>query len=106
MFEVRQGYKSKDSKRQNADIANASSAYANNYLPVLLLLSTQIDSDIADRYTRVRWLLLPGELGGSTITSTYVFCDQVLGYDLGAFFNRNSARFRSLIEDITEGLLQ
>jgi len=28
VFEVRQGYKSKDSKRQNADIANASNAYA------------------------------------------------------------------------------
>ncbi|NWF70171.1 MAG: hypothetical protein HXY40_13885 [Chloroflexi bacterium] len=27
VFEVRQGYKSKDSKRQNADIANAASAY-------------------------------------------------------------------------------
>ncbi|MDR0672690.1 MAG: hypothetical protein LBF93_03305 [Zoogloeaceae bacterium] len=27
IFEVRQGYKSKDSKRQNADIANAAAAY-------------------------------------------------------------------------------
>ena len=27
VFEVRQGYKSKDSKRQNADIANAATAY-------------------------------------------------------------------------------
>jgi hypothetical protein len=30
VFEVRQGYKSKDSKRQNADIANAANAYAND----------------------------------------------------------------------------
>ena len=29
VFEVRQGYKSKDSKRQNADIANGKAAYAN-----------------------------------------------------------------------------
>ena len=28
VFEVRQGYKSKDSKRQNADVSNASNAYA------------------------------------------------------------------------------
>lgn len=40
VFEVRQGYKSKDSKRQNADVANASNAYAYHYLPVVLLLSS------------------------------------------------------------------
>jgi len=33
VFEVRQGYKSKDSKRQNADIANAAAAYSQGYLP-------------------------------------------------------------------------
>ena len=41
VFEVRQGYKSADAKRQNADIGNAANAYANRYLPVNLLLSTQ-----------------------------------------------------------------
>ena len=30
VFEVRQGYKSKDAKRQNADIGNAANAYANS----------------------------------------------------------------------------
>ena len=38
VFEVRQGYKSKDSKRQNADVGNAANAYANSYLPVVVLL--------------------------------------------------------------------
>jgi len=38
VFEVRQGYKSKDSKRQNADVSNAASAYAHQYLPVVVLL--------------------------------------------------------------------
>ena len=33
VFEVRQGYKSKDSKRQNADIANAATAYTKGYFP-------------------------------------------------------------------------
>jgi hypothetical protein len=33
VFEVRQGYKSKDSKRQNADVGNAANAYANSCLP-------------------------------------------------------------------------
>lgn len=60
VFEVRQGYKSKDSKRQNADITNAANAYANDYLPVVVLLSTQIDSDIAERYIVAQWVLLRG----------------------------------------------
>lgn len=44
VVECRQGYKSKDSKRQNADVANASSAYAHNYIPCVMLFSSQIDS--------------------------------------------------------------
>jgi hypothetical protein len=78
VFEVRQGYKSKDSKRQNADIANASNAYTNFYIPVLVLLSTQIDEDIASRYTEARWLLLNGTTAGSSLDSTYVFCKDIL----------------------------
>lgn len=54
VFEARQGYKSKDSKRQNADIINASNAYANLYLPVLLLFSTQIDGSVAMRYKQAQ----------------------------------------------------
>jgi hypothetical protein len=50
VFEVRQGYKSKDSKRQNADIANAATAYSQGYLPVAIILSAQIDQDIVYRY--------------------------------------------------------
>lgn len=79
VFEVRQGYKSKDSKRQNADISNASNAYANLYAPVLLLLSTQIDEGVALRYTKAQWLLLTGTTSGRSTNSTYVFCRDVLG---------------------------
>lgn len=50
VFEVRQGYKSKDSKRQNADIANAATAYTQGYIPCLAVLSSQIDETIALRY--------------------------------------------------------
>lgn len=46
VFEIRQGYKSKDSKRQNADITNESNAIANGYIPCLMLMSSQIDEDI------------------------------------------------------------
>lgn len=106
VFEIRQGYKSKDSKRQNADIANAASAYSEGYLPVLLLLSTQIDDDVADRYRKARWLILPGTTMGTTTSSTYTFCQQILGYDLASFFQRNSVRLRQEVEAILKALLE
>src|SRR5689334_8941375 len=60
VFEVRQGYKSKDSKRQNADIANAATAYTNAYLPCAVVLSNQIDGDIQLRYRSQRWSIITG----------------------------------------------
>lgn len=105
VFEVRQGYKSKDSKRQNADISNASSAYANLYLPVLFLLSTQIDGDVALRYTQARWLLLTGTASGRDTNSSYVFCRKVLGYDLAGFYQRNSTRIKTKLEEVLAALL-
>lgn len=105
VFEVRQGYKSKDSKRQNADIANAATAYAQGYLPILLLLSTQIDHDVANRYTRANWLILQGSVGDSRLRSTYTFAKDVLDFDLAAFFQRNSATLRETIAGILEALL-
>jgi hypothetical protein len=105
VFEVRQGYKSKDSKRQNADIGNAGTAYTQGYLPVVALLSTQIDSDVADRYVNAGWLLLRGHLSNSSITSTYAFCDQVLCYDLAGFFQRNSPNLQQTVEQVLLALL-
>lgn len=105
VFEVRQGYKSKDSKRQNADVANASNAYAYQYLPVVTLLSNQIDGDVALRYQRARWLLLRGTTNGSAVDSTYVFLRDIIGYDLSAFFTRNSATLRTEINSVLEKLL-
>lgn len=106
VFEVRQGYKSMDSKRQNADIANASNAYANLYLPVLLLLSTQIDEALITRYSQSRWLLLIGRTDGTNLQSSYVFCRDVLGYDLAGFFNRNSNRIKAELEQVLATLLK
>jgi len=105
VFEVRQGYKSKDSKRQNADIANASNAYAYHYLPVALLLSSQIDEDVAERYERARWLLLRGTLQGTPLDSAYVFFREVVGYDLASFFQRNSATLKKQVETVLGKLL-
>jgi hypothetical protein len=105
VFETRQGYKSKDAKRQNADIANASSAYAEAYLPVILLLSTQIDDEVASRYKKARWLFLKGTLNGSATDSTYVFCREILGYDLADFFQRYSPNLKQELEAVLTALL-
>ncbi len=105
VFEARQGYKSKDSKRQNADIANASKAYAHLYMPVILLFSTQIDGDVAHRYRENFWLLLTGTLDGSSTDSTYTFCREVVDYDLAGFFQRHSPRIKTEVEAILKALL-
>jgi hypothetical protein len=106
VFEVRQGYKSKDSKRQNADIANAANAYTNLFVPVLLLFSTQIDNDVAARYVQAQWLLLSGLTSGDATTSTYVFRREVLGYDFAGFFERNSPRIKAELEAVLGTLLE
>ena len=106
VFECRQGYKSKDAKRQNADVANAANAYARNYLPCVMLFSMQIDSDVAERYVRAQWLLLRGALQGTSVDSTYVFCREVLGYDLAGFFERNSKTIQEDVEEVLKELLR
>ena len=106
VFEARQGYKSKDSKRQNADISNAVNAYVHHYIPTLLLFSNQLDNDLAERYAKAHWLILRGTLSGTPTDSTYIFCRDIVGYDLAAFFERNSDRIRSIMEQTLKSLLQ
>ncbi|TAH65267.1 MAG: hypothetical protein EWM45_15610 [Rhodopseudomonas palustris] len=106
IFEVRQGYKSKDSKRQNADIANAASAYAKAYFPCAVILSAQIDGDILIRYAAERWSILTGIVGtNDPLVSTYDFMRDVIGYDLAGFFARNSKELRTEIDAVLKALL-
>ncbi|MBF0583326.1 MAG: hypothetical protein HQL80_03715 [Magnetococcales bacterium] len=106
VFEVRQGYKSKDSKRQNADIANAATAYTNTYLPCAVILSAQIDGDILLRYRSERWSIITGVTGiNDPLQSTYDFMAQVVGYDLMGFFQRNSTALRTEIDSVLRDLL-
>ncbi len=106
VFEVRQGYKSKDSKRQNADIANAATAYTRGYFPCIVVLSGQIDSDVAMRYRAEKWAVLTGVVGADDpLVSTYDFMRDVIGYDLAAFFRRNSSVLQSEIDIILHALL-
>lgn len=106
VFEVRQGYKSKDSKRQNADIANAATAYTKAYLPCAVILSAQIDSDILLRYRIAKWAIITG-IGGANdpLISTYDFMRDIVGYDLAAFFERNSRILRTEIDKVLRALL-
>jgi len=107
VFEVRQGYKSKDSKRQNADIANAATAYTRAYLPCAAILSLQIDENIALRYTAEKWLLLTGRVDvANPHESVYAFMKQVVGYDLAAFFNRNKTAFKRQVTEVLKALLE
>ena len=107
VFEVRQGYKSKDSKRQNADIASAATAYTQAYLPCAAVLSTQIDLDILARYRERKWSVLTGAVGMSDpLCSTYDFMQEVVGYDLAGFFRRNRETLKSETNAILRRLLE
>lgn len=106
VFEVRQGYKSKDSKRQNADLHNAAQAIAEKYIPVLTVMSSQLDTDIRLRYEVGKWGVLAGlpHLEDET-TSTFAFSKKVLGYDLQDFFERNKKVLREEVSEILSSLL-
>ena len=106
IFEVRQGYKSKDSKRQNADIANAATAYTRGYFPCAVILSVQIDGDVLARYRAEKWSVVTGIVGAQNpLISTYDFMRDVIGYDLAAFFERNSSELRTEIDATLRALL-
>ena len=106
VFEVRQGYKSKDSKRQNADITNAVTAYTRGYLPCAVILSSQIDRDFLLRYRAEKWVVVTGIEGvRDPLISTYDFIRDVIGYDLGVFLGRNSKKLRAEIDAVLKALL-
>jgi hypothetical protein len=107
VFEIRQGYKSKDSKRQNADIANAATAYTRGFLPCAGILSLQIDQDIALRYKNERWALLTGIVeNASPLESIYAFTKEIIGYDLASFFKQNSDTLKDEIDKVLISLLK
>ena len=107
VFEVRQGYKSKDSKRQNADLSNAAAAYTQAYLPCAAVLSMQADLDVLARYREHKWTVLTGAVGMSDpLSSTYDFMREVAGYDLAGFFRRNQEILKSETTSILRRLLE
>lgn len=105
VFEVRQGYKSKDSKRQNGDIDNIAVAWSQGYMPVFAIFSSQIDGDLVLRYRNSRGGILVGRTAGASTESLYSFCRDVLGFDLADFFRRNSPTIQKEMTETLEALL-
>lgn len=104
VFEIRQGYKSADAKRQQADLRFGSRAYTEaNLLPVIAIVSTQASDVVCQRYSNANILVLRGHLTGDR--STLVFFREVVGYDLAAFFQRNQRALRAEFESIIRKLL-
>jgi len=106
VFEVRQGYKSKDSKRQNADLSNALSAYTKTYLPCVMVMSSQIDIDIVNRYTQNQLCVLRGVKNGDTTDSTYRFINDVIGFDIVDFMEKSHKYFSDEINIVLNHLLK
>lgn len=106
VFEVRQGYKSADSKRQNGDLSNATQALGHGYLPTLVVMSTQINQTVRERYLVNNWAVLLGTVEDDPTNSTFGFSKSVLGYDLAAFFERNTDRLRAEVLSVLTALLE
>lgn len=105
VFEVRQGYKSADSKRQIGDLIFATNASTQDFLPVVAVVSRQVSETVIRRYRTSKMLVLLGSLDDPDVESTFSFCQNVVGYDLPAFFERNSSKIRSEFTSILKGLL-
>lgn len=106
VFEVRQDYKSKDSKRQNADLDNATVAYSKSYLPVFTIFSSQIDNDISLRYHNGKCGILAGSLQGNAFSSLYSFCNDILLFDSAHFFEKNSDAIKKQVNNILKTLFE
>lgn len=105
IFEIRQGYKSADSKRQNADLRFGARAYQAAHIPVVAILSSQVSETVISRYRDAGMLIMTGIPSRDPTESTFAFFDQIIGYDLAGFFRRSSAAIKQEIHGLIEKLL-
>lgn len=105
IFEIRQGYKSADSKRQNADIRFGARSYQYGHIPVVAVLSSQVSETVIARYRDAGMLVLTGIRSGDPTVSTFAFFKDVIGYQLEDFFMRSSERIKKVIHSLIEKLL-
>ncbi|MFZ4470962.1 MAG: hypothetical protein ACOYOZ_16990 [Pirellula sp.] len=105
VFEIRQGYKSQDAKRQNADMQSAMRARNDGYVFGMAVLSTQISNTLRRRYQNSQMLVLVGNLSGDPLDDTFAFIEQIVGYPIREFFDRNTQTIRTEVEGILKDLL-
>ena len=105
IFEIRQGYKSADSKRQNADLRFGARAYQFGHLPVVAVLSSQVSETVIGRYRDSGMLVMTGLHSSDPTLSTFAFFKEVVGYDLEQFFVRSSPKIKAVIHALIEKLL-
>lgn len=104
VLEIRQGYKSADSKRQNADLRFGMRAFNEGYLPVIAVVSSQVSEVVCRRYRASQMLVLVGA-NGTAQESTFSFFHDAVGHDLAGFFSRNSEAIRREFSQIVGALL-
>jgi hypothetical protein len=105
IFEIRQGYKSADSKRQNADLRFGARSYQVGHIPVVIVLSSQVSETVICRYRDAGMLVLTGVHSNNPTVSTFAFFKDVIGYSLEDFFMRNSTTIKAVIHSLIEKLL-
>ena len=105
VFEVRQGYKSADAKRQNADLTFGMRSMNDGYVPVITVFSSQISETILRRYRNGQILVTTETRCGDPVKDTYAFFSEVIGYSLSDFFERNAHQIREEVGIILTGLL-
>lgn len=105
IFEIRQGYKSADSKRQNADLRFGVRSYQVGHIPVVIVLSSQVSETVISRYRDSGMLVLTGVRSADPTVSTFSFFKDVVGFDLEEFFVRNSEQIKNVIHDLIAKLL-
>ncbi|WP_394969175.1 hypothetical protein [Scardovia wiggsiae] len=106
VFEVREGYKSADSKRQNADLENLAQSLKHSYLMTMVLMSLQINETVRRRYQENGLLVLTGDASSmDPVESSFAFLKQIAGYDIIAFFERNTELLKNETTNMLERLL-
>lgn len=84
VFELRSGYKSADAKRSNGDKDAVAQARSQGLLPVMLIMSDQVDEAIIAAYINAGWTVLRGD-------ETMTFLKTMFKVNLPALLKRNRA---------------
>jgi len=105
VFEIRQGYKSADAKRQNADIRFAARANQDGLLPVVMVMSNQISKTIIDRYRRDGLLVTTGVVQDDPCISSFALTQNLFDFDLLDFFKQHQEAIQQEIHSVVQTLL-